>query len=99
MDTQQLGRSIRLSRKARGLGLADVADWVGRSTKTIGLWERGANAGAWDFIPRLEELLGPLTGLPDQEPSIPAVLAQLRAAAQALDVAREMLHALEPPVG
>ncbi len=72
---------------------------MGIAPRTIYAWEKGTNHGAWDHLKELETFLGPLQGLPDEEPSIPAVLAQLRTAAQALDIAREMLHAIDPPVG
>ncbi len=99
MDTGDLGRAIRLKRKAQRMSIEKLAQRLGMVPRTLGAWERGENNGAWDHIPELEGILGPLQGLPDEEPSIPAVLAQLRTAAQALDIAREMLHAIEPPVG
>lgn len=52
-----LGAAIRSRRKAIGVSVAEVAQFVGVSVQAVYYWERGLRAPEWDRIPALASIL------------------------------------------
>lgn len=97
LTNAELGANIAQQRKAHGIkSQVALAKLIGVSTRTVTAWENGENGGAWDYIRALEDHIGNVTGLGNDEPSYALLREKLRQLAVDLDVAREVLHALAP---
>lgn len=95
MTNGELGKLIRAARKKARLSQVRLAEILDMVPRTITAWENGENGGAWDHIQELEDALGAILPVSDETPSVSTALARLRAAAAELDLAREILHAIQ----